>query len=397
MKNLMANRRKLSLIVFLVLLLGLFGYVALRSGPLAPVPVTVLSVKQESVTPALFGIGTVEARYAYMIGPTFAGRVRQVSVQVGDRVQAGQLVAEMDPVDLDDRVSSQQAALGRSQAAVLAAEAQVRDAAARKTYAGAQVRRYEQLLLTRFVSNEAVEAKRQEHLVTEAAFASASANRDAARQDVARIRADRDGLIQQRANLRLLAPVSGLVVARNAESGTTVVAGQAVVEVIDPASLWVNVRFDQLRASGLRAALPATVMLRSQEQKKIPGRVERVEPRADAVTEEALAKVVFEHAPETLPSIGELAEVTVAQPELPAAPVVPNAALKRQNGNTGVWRVENDKLSFTPVRTGASDLDGRVQILQGLKAGDRVVVYSQREINEHSRIKIVDRLVDGKP
>lgn len=393
MKQLLANRRKLSLIVFLVLLVALFGYVALRSGPLAPVPVTVQSVQQEAISPSLFGVGTVEARYAYLIGPTVSGRVRLVSVQVGDRVQAGQVVAEMDPVDLDERVSSQQAALARAQAAVLASEAQVRDTTARKAYAEAQVRRYEQLLLKRFVSNEAVEAKRQERLVTDAAFASASANRDAARQDIARIRADRDGMIQQRANLRLLAPVSGLVVARNAESGTTVVAGQAVVEVIDPASLWVNVRFDQLRASGLRAALPATIVLRSQAQQKMAGRVERVEPRADAVTEEALAKVVFDHAPETLPPIGELAEVTVAQPELPATPVVPNAALKHQNGKTGVWLVENDGLRFVNVQTGASDLDGRVQITQGLKTGDRVVVYSKRDINAESRIKIVDHLV----
>lgn len=393
MKQLLANRRKLSLIVFLVLLVALFGYVALRSGPLAPVPVTVQSVQQEAISPSLFGVGTVEARYAYLIGPTVSGRVRLVSVQVGDRVQAGQVVAEMDPVDLDERVSSQQAALARAQAAVLASEAQVRDTTARKAYAEAQVRRYEQLLLKRFVSNEAVEAKRQERLVTEAAFASASANRDAARQDIARIRADRDGMIQQRANLRLLAPVNGLVVARNAESGTTVVAGQAVVEVIDPASLWVNVRFDQLRASGLRAALPATIVLRSQAQQKMAGRVERVEPRADAVTEEALAKVVFDRAPETLPPIGELAEVTVAQPELPATPVVPNAALKHQNGKTGVWLVENDGLRFVNVQTGASDLDGRVQITQGLKTGDRVVVYSKRDINAESRIKIVDHLV----
>lgn len=397
MNRLLASRRKIFLVIFIILLVTLFGYVALRSGPLAPVPVTVLDVKQESVTPALFGIGTVEARYAYLIGPTFAGRVRQVSVQVGDRVQAGQMVAEMDPVDLDDRVGSQQAAIGRAQSAVLAAEAQVRDTAARKAYSEAQVHRYEQLRQKRFVSEEAVEAKRQEYQVTEAAFASASANRDAARQDVARIRADRDGLIQQRANLRLLAPVNGLVVARNAESGTTVVAGQAVVEVIDPASLWVNVRFDQLRASGLRAGLPASIMLRSQGQQKMTGRVERVEPRADAVTEEALAKVVFEHAPDTLPPVGELAEVTVAQPELPAAPVVPNAALKRQNGKTGVWVVKDNSLGFKAVRVGASDLDGRVQILTGLKEGDRVVVYSQREINARSRIKIVDRLVDGAP
>lgn len=393
MKEFFANKRRLSLITFITLLLALFAYVVLRSGPLAAIPVTVLSVKQESITPALFGVGTVEARYTYLIGPTVAGRLKQVSVQVGDRVQAGQIVAEMDPVDMDDRVNSQQAALGRAQASVLAAEAQMRDTAARKIYAEAQVRRYEQLLLTRFVSEEAVEAKRQEGHVAAAAFASASANHEAARQDIARIRADRDGLSRQRANLRLLAPVSGLVVARNAEAGTTVVAGQAVVEVIDPASLWVNVRFDQLRASGLRTALPASIELRSQPRQKLAGRVERVEPRADAVTEEALAKVVFVRGPEILPPIGALAEVTVAQPALPLAPVVLNAALKRQNGKTGVWLVENDGLNFTQVKTGASDLDGRVQILQGLKAGDQVVLYSQREINANSRIKVVDHLV----
>ena len=63
--------------------------------------------------------------------------------------------------------------------------------------------------------------------MTEAGFAAARVNLDAARQKLARIRSDRGGLIQQRANLRLIAPVRGLVAARNADPGATVVAGQS--------------------------------------------------------------------------------------------------------------------------------------------------------------------------
>ena len=104
--------------------------------------------------------------------------------------------------------------------------------------------------------------------------------------------------------------------------------------------------------------------------------------------------------PEPLPPIGELAEVTVALPTLPAAPVIPNGALKRtndKNGRNGVWIVQNKSLTFAPVRVGAADLDGQVQILEGIKEGDQVVVYSQRELTKHSRVKIVDHLIKDTP
>ncbi len=374
-----------------MLLLALLIYVALRSGPLAPIPVTVTTVESHTIAPALFGIGTVEARYTYRIGPTVPGRIKRVDVQVGDSVQAGQLLGEMDPVDFNDRIAAQDAALRRGESAVVAAEAQVREMLARKTYAEKQASRYEQLLKTRSVSEESVEGKRQEIQVTEAGFAAARANFDATRQEMARIRSDLDGLIQQRANLRLIAPVPGLVAARNADPGTTVVAGQSVVEVIDPTSLWINVRFDQLRISGLSAGLPVYIVLRSQEGRHT-GRVLRVEPMADAVTEETLAKVTLDVLPKKLPPVGELAEVTVTMYELPASPVVPNASVKRVDGRLGVWVIDGDKLHFAPVKMGATDLDGRVQILDGLKEGERVVVYSQRALRLHSRVKIVERL-----
>jgi len=395
MRRLPVNRRTLALVAVLVLLLALLGYVALRSGPLATVPVTATLVERLAIAPAQFGIGTIEARHTYKIGPTAAGRIKRVDVNVGDLVRAGQVLGEMDSVDLDERIAGQAAALKRAAAAVLAAEAQVREAVARTAYADTQAGRYENLLQQGMASAEAAGAKRQERQVAEAGLAAARANGDAAGQELARIRLDREGLIRQRANLQLVAPAAGLVAVRSADPGTTVVAGQAVVEVIDPASLWINVRFDQLHVSGLRADLPVRIVLRSQGGPAQAGRVARVEPLADAVTEETLAKVVFDSLPQPLPPVGELAEITVALPALPVAPVVPNAAVKRVAGQLGVWLIRDNDLRFAPVTTGATDLEGRVQILEGLTAGERVVVYSTRALTSRSRIKVVERLPGG--
>ena len=378
MKTLPLQRRTLALIAVIVPLLALLVYVALRSGPLAPVAVTEAKVESRAISPALFGVGTVEARYTYKIGPTFAGRVKRLDVHVGDHVRAGQLLGEMDPVDLDDRVRSQEAALKR-------AEAALREGTARQTYAETQARRYEELYAARSTSEEVLVTKRQELQIADAALA-------AAREDLARARSDREGLVAQRGNLRLIAPVDGVVALRDADPGTTIVAGQAVVEVIDPKSLWVNVRFDQISAAGLAADLPARIALRSRSGQTLKGRVLRVEPKADVVTEETLAKVIFDKVPVPLPPIGELAEVTIDLPALPAAPLIPNAAVQRDGDQVGVWQITDGEPSFIPVKLGRTDLDGHVQVVEGIKEGDRIVVYSEKALGPHSRIHVVERI-----
>lgn len=378
MKSLPLQSRTLALLAVIVPLLALFIYVGLRSGPLVPVAVTVATVKSRTVTPALFGIGTVEARYTYKIGPTFAGRVKRLEVHVGDQVKAGQVFGEMDPVDLDDRVRSQESAFKR-------AEATLREAEARQAYAQTQAHRYEQLHAVRSTSEEIVTTKRQELQIANAVLS-------AAREDIARARSDRDALVAQRRNLRLIAPVDGVVAVRDADPGTTIVAGQAVVEVIDPKSLWINVRFDQISASGLAGGLPARIVLRSRGGQTLKGRVLRVEVKADAVTEETLAKVTFDNKPEPLPPVGELAEVTVDLPALPAAPLITNAAVQREGDKVGVWQIVDGDLRFSPVKLGASDLNGYVQVREGLKSGDQVVIYSEKALTARSRIHVVDRI-----
>lgn len=372
------TRRTLALLAVLVPLLALFVYVGLSSGPLAPVAVTLATVQDRSLSPALFGIGTVEARYTYKIGPTLTGRVKRLDVQVGDQVKAGQLLGEMEPVDLDERMRSQQAAAKR-------AEAVLREAEARRRYAQSQAQRFEKLYAKRMTSEEIISTKRQELQIADAVLS-------AAREDLARATSDYQALVAQRRNLRLIAPTDGVVAARNADPGTTVVAGQSVVELIDPDSLWINTRFDQISASKLEAGLPASIVLRSRNGQALDGRVLRVEPMADAVTEEILAKVAFEAPAQALPPIGELAEVSVALPALAAAPVLPSAAISLQAGRIGVWQVIDGDLQFTPISLGAADLDGWVQVTAGLESGARVVVYREKALTERSRLHVVEQI-----
>lgn len=384
------NRRTWLLIAVLTPMIVLFAYVVLRSGPLAPVPVTLITVEEQAISPSLFGIGSVEARYTHRVGPTTAGRVRTILVDVGDHVVAGQPLAEIDPIDLDQRIAAQAGAEGRSFALERAAQAQLADAQARAQLARSQARRTEQLLTGGWVTQAAVDVRRQELQVAEAATEAARANVAAAVQDRGRTGAERAALVRQKANLLLLAPASGLVVRRAAEPGTTVVAGQAVVEIIDPANLWINTRFDQLQSSGLQPGLRARVLLRSRAGTPLAGRVIRTEPLADAVTEEVMAKIGFDTP--NLPPVGELAEVTVILPPAQKSLAVPNAALHRVKGETGVWIVENGKLHFQAVTTGATDIHGAVQILTGLEPGARVVVHSQGVLSARTRIRIVDRI-----
>lgn len=391
-----ALSRRVGLGLLGALLLAALAIVVMRSGPLAPTRVTVHKAESASVAPALFGIGTVEARRAYLVGPTAAGRVRRVVVDVGDLVKAGQLLAEMDPVDIDERVNALGAAIARAGSAAVAADAQRKDAIAKKELAAITARRYVDLAEKNFISAGALEARLQEQTSAEAGVSGAAANLAAARQDMQRLVAERAGLRQQRDNVRLLAPADGVVVSRDAEPGSTAVAGQAVVKLVDPASLWVKVRFDQGQSAGLAAGLHADIALRSKPALLLPGKVARLEAVSDSVTEERIAQVAFDRLPAGV-SIGELAEVTVNLAPTAPALVVPNASLKRQGDTAGVWLAEGSGVRYAPVRVGMTGANGQVQVLEGLQAGDLVVVYSEKDLVADSRIKVVDAVVGKKP
>ena len=162
MKPKRPSSRQLSIALAALALLAAIVFIAVRSGPLAATRITVVTVAEASLSPSLFGTGTVEARRAWLIGPTAAGRVLRVMVDVGDPVKAGQLLAEMDPVDLQERLAALSATQARATSAITAAEAQVKDASARRELAVINERRYQDLRQKDFISPSAAEAKVQE-------------------------------------------------------------------------------------------------------------------------------------------------------------------------------------------------------------------------------------------
>ena len=390
------SRRALLLGAFALLFLAGFVWVVATQGPLAPVRVTLAKADVTTLSRSLFGIGTVEARRSYAIGPTVAGRVARVLVDQGDAVAAGQLLAEMDPVDLEARQTAAAAATARASDLVRSAQAALEEATSRARLAEASSERFADLRRKGFVSQEAADAKAHEAAAARAGQEAAAAALAAAREEVRRSQSDLTGLGKSRAHLRLVNPVAGIVTARLAEPGSTVVAGQSVLQVIDPATLWLRVRVDQGRSTGLAVGLPADIVLRSRPGEVLKGRVERVDLVGDAVAEERIANVAFEAAPGQF-AIGELAEVALHLPAVHKALVVPAAAVKRAGKVEGVWRVVSGRAQFAAVTTGAASSDGQVQIVSGLAAGDEVILHSTQTLTPGMRVKVVDALVKAAP
>ena len=378
------GKRTLLLALGALAFIAAFFWLLTTRGPLAPVGVEIASVTRTDLSPAVYGIGTVEARRAYAVGPTQAGRLLRVWVDQGDRVRAGQLLAEIDPVDLLQRGEAAASAAARARQTAQAAQAQVAEAASRVRLAQANHARYQALAKQGFVAQEMADSRRNEAAAAEAALAAARANASGAQRDISRAEAESRGIQQVSNNLKLLSPINGVVTAREAEPGTTVVAGQAVLRLVDPGQLWVRARVDQARAQGVAVGQVASIVLRSAPGTAMPGKVARIELQSDAVTEERIIDVAFDPPPAQL-YLAELAEVTIRLPGARNVLAVPRAALAQFKGQTGVWQVVDGRARFQPVQPGMQTAE-QVQIVSGLSAGDNLVVYSAKQLDDGVRV-----------
>ena len=311
-------------------------------------------------------------RRRHLLSSVASARLVSLEVDNGDAVRAGQWLGQLDAVDLPDRLRAAQAAWQRSRQARAVAAAQGREAQATLHYVRSNTARFERLAGAGAVSDDALLERRQALARSEAAATSAQAHEGAAAQVQREAGAALAALGAQQRTLRLVAPVAGIVTRRLLDPGSTVLPGQPVLEIADPSQFWIDVRFDQRQATGLAVGQPATVEFRRLAGRHFSGRIARIEPTADSLTEELNAKVSLEPGPLRAaglrPSLGELAEVRVALPTSPGALTLPAASLRQHQGRLGVWLAGDRALVFAPLQLGRSDGVGRVEVLGGLPA-----------------------------
>jgi len=364
----------LSIIAVLVVLLvyRMFFY--------AP-PVAVIQAKEGQVALEVRGPGAVASRIQVTVSTRVTGILKEVHADQGDSVKAGQILALLDDTDAAAKAGGATAASAASQRNIAVADATLAKARADKELAQSNYQRDQEVFRAGYISQAAMDVAAATLKSAQSAEASAAATLGA-RQ--AESQASAQEAVYARALhtfTRIVAPMDGLIVVRDAEVGDTVVPGSPIFRMVDTRKLWVAARIDESVVGQVEVGQSATIRLRSG--KELQGEVVRINCQSDAATRELEVDVAFRDIPERF-AIDQEAEVVIYTGQEKGI-VVPVSVLLRQKEATGVLVIDNGRAQFRPIKVGASD-GKRVTVLEGLKASEQVI-RQPRNVAPGSRVR----------
>lgn len=335
------------------------------------VPVAALS---RDVPLRVFGLGTVEAQVLSRIGFDVAGTLRTVHADHGDRVEAGQVLAELSDATQAARVARAEAVVMSAEAVAQRAEAARERAEALLVQKQANARRRRELAARGSGSMEAAEQAETEVATAMADLAVNRADAAVARAAIAdagaALRAERTTLAKH----TLTAPFAGVVIARHREPGAPLNPGEAVFTLVAPETIWALAHVDEGRAGAIRLGQAATVTMRSRPAEPVAAEVVRIGLESDRVTEERRVYLRCRACPDQV-FIGEQVTAEIETGRLAEARLVPEAAVDGFDGARGrVWTVEDGRLRQREVRFIARTLDARLVLDPALPATLAVAV-----------------------
>lgn len=313
--------------------------------------------------------GEVRAREESPLSFRVGGNLVRRNVDAGARVQRGEVLAVLDPGDLQLQAQAAQAELAAANAE-LARSRGDRD-------------RYALLVRDKLVSQSAFDAQ-------DAAYKAAEGQARAARAQMEVMR-------NQAGYSELRAPRDGLIATRQAEAGQVVAAGQTIYTLAADGGREIAIALPENRIREFQIGQPVLVELWNAPDQRLPGTIREIAAAADPQTRTFAARVGLASDAINAVELGQSARVYVQESGAKAAFKLPLSAVQRgSNGHTSVWVVDpaTGKIAQRAVTLGPYG-DSEVPVISGVSANDWVVAGGGHLLREGLAVTPVDR--DNRP
>jgi RND family efflux transporter MFP subunit len=395
------------------------------------ITITATPVEARTVQRTVETSGSLLAWEEVTLNTAVSGTVRRLMVDLGDRVEAGQLVAELDRSEFALAVEQAEAALRaarsqveRGRAQVTAAEANLRQvreslkvweanqnrARAALEEARANLERSRQLLQRGLIPAREFDAARTQYEATLAQWETARVEMaqypDRLRVAEAQRESDRSALqateseVAQRdaalgivrkklADATLRAPIGGAVARRHVNPGEFVRENTPVFTIVRSDPLKYNGTVPERAALELRPGQRIRLQVDPVPGRAFDGRVTRVSPAVEVSNRTVALEAEVQNA-QGLLKPGLFARGAVQTRQEAGVPFVPEAAVSYFVGITKVFVVADGKARERVVRVGQK-LDGAVEILEGVRPGEQVAASSLAQLYDGAPVRVVSR------
>jgi RND family efflux transporter MFP subunit len=384
------RRRKLGYLVGAIFFILLMGFLYVK-GVLTPaVEVEVASVTQlypSQTFTLLNASGYVVAQRKAAVASKVTGRLVSLSVEEGSKVKAGQVIARLENDDVKAARDQSEANLNATRHNLEQAKAELNDAAI-------SFNRNKDLVSQGFISKAEYDASEARYQKANAAVAAAEAT----------IKASAAAL--QGANVALeytliRAPFNAVVLTKNADIGDIVTpigaaanAKAAVVTIADMDSLLVEVDVSESNLQQVKIGQPCEIQLDALPDSRFRGTVHMIVPTADRTKATVMIKVRFINRdrrilPEMSAKVAFLSREVRSDELKPRTALNPDA-IRDRNGKKTVFLIRENRVMETPVTLGEK-LGDMVEVLSGVKAGDRVVLKPLDKMKDRLKIKVAEK------
>ena len=351
--------------------------------------VTVVSVERSAGSATLVLPGDIQAITEAPVLARASGYIGRRYVDIGDRVKAGQLLADIEAPELDQQVRQLQAAAQQAASALEQASANLQQGKANEQLARITATRWQKLVDKGVVS-------RQDNDTYQAQFAAAEANVQALEKAVA---AARDNQAAAQAGLSRLhelqgfkgvrAPFAGVITERNVDTGTLVTAATTLLfRLAQTGRLRIYVNVPQSEADSVHVGQAARLTVPNLNGRIFTGTVSRTANALDPATRTLLTEVQVPNANGLLlPGMYAQVGLTTALRNPPV--VMPGDALVVRGAGTMAAVVGADRIvHFQPLQLGR-DYGDKLEVLSGLEPGQQVVVNPGDAVQEGSKVNPV--------